>query len=170
MTRASIVATDISTLLYAHPGVALGALGMLASGAAAAAMAGASAANLSAGAGLSDPAFAVLVSAAIGVTVLLTLLTTQRFLRRRRRRSQRRHESHIALPQESVMLQIYVKASETLRKFAADTTGTTGIEYGLITAGIAITGIPAVGMLGGELSELFNTIRCDGFPPVCVLR
>ncbi len=84
MTQASIVATDIGTLLYAHPGVALGALGMLAGGAAASVVAGASAANLSAGAGLSDPAFATLVSAAIGVAALLTLLTTQRFLQRRR--------------------------------------------------------------------------------------
>ena len=84
MTQARIVATDIGTLLYAHPGVALGALGMLAGGAAASVVAGASAANLSAGAGLSDPAFATLVSAAIGVTALLTLLTIQRFLRRRR--------------------------------------------------------------------------------------
>ena len=87
MTQASIVATDISTLLYAHRGVALGALGMLAGGAAASVVAGASAANLSAGAGLSDPAFATLVSAAIGVTALFTLLTTQRFLRRRQARA-----------------------------------------------------------------------------------
>ncbi len=87
MTQASIVATDIGTLLYAHPGVALGALGMLAGGAAASVAAGASAANLSAGAGLSDPACAALVSAAIGVAVLLTLLTTQRFLRRRQARA-----------------------------------------------------------------------------------
>ncbi len=83
MTQASIVATDIGTLLYAHPGVALGALGMFACGAAAG-TAGALAASLSAGAGLSDPTFAALVSAVIGVAALLTLLTTQRFLQRRR--------------------------------------------------------------------------------------
>ncbi len=86
MTQVRIVATDIGTLLRAHPGVALVALGMLAGGAAASVAAGASAANLSAGAGLSDPAFAALVSAAIGVTVPLTLLTTQRFLRHRQAR------------------------------------------------------------------------------------
>ncbi len=68
------------------------------------------------------------------------------------------------------MLKLYVKASEPLRKFMADAAGATGIEYGLIAAGIAIMGIPAVGMLGGGLSELFNTIRCKGFPPVCVVR
>ncbi len=87
MTQVRIVATDIGTLLRAHPGAALVALGMLAGGAAASVAAGASAANLSAGAGLSDPAFAALVSAAIGVAALLTLLTTQRFLRRRQARA-----------------------------------------------------------------------------------
>ncbi len=68
------------------------------------------------------------------------------------------------------MLKLYVIAYEPLRKFAADAAGTTGIEYGLIAAGIAIMGIPAVAMFGGELSELFNRIRCDGFPPICVVR
>ncbi len=87
MTQASIVTTDIGTLLYVHQGVARGVLGMLAGGAAASVAAGASAANLSAGAGLSDPAFAALVSAAIGVAALLTLLTTRRFLRRRQARA-----------------------------------------------------------------------------------
>ncbi len=81
MTRVRIVATDIGTLLRAHPGIALVALGMLAGGAAVSVVAGISAASLSAGAGLSDPAFAALVSAAIGVAALLTLLTIQRFLR-----------------------------------------------------------------------------------------
>ncbi len=87
MTQARIVTTDISTLLCAHPGAALGALGMLAGGAAVSVVAGISAASLSAGAGLSDPAFAALVSAVIGVAALLTLLTTQRFLRRRQARA-----------------------------------------------------------------------------------
>ena len=68
------------------------------------------------------------------------------------------------------MLQGYIKASETLRKFAADTAGATGIEYGLIVAGIALMGIPSVSMLGGEIAELFETIKCEGFPPVCVVK
>ncbi len=87
MTQASIEATDIGTLLYAHPGVALGALGMTACGTAAAVVAGVSAASLSAGAGLSDPAIAALVSAVIGVIALLTFLTTQRFVRHRQART-----------------------------------------------------------------------------------
>ena len=68
------------------------------------------------------------------------------------------------------MLKLYVKASELLRTFTADAAGATGVEYGLIAAGIAIMGLPAMGMLGGEISELFNTIRCEGFPPVCLVR
>ncbi len=68
------------------------------------------------------------------------------------------------------MLQRYIKASETLWKFAANTTGATAIEFGLIVAGIAAMSIPAVSMLGGEISELFITIRCEGFPPICLVR
>ncbi len=68
------------------------------------------------------------------------------------------------------MLQGYIKASETLRKFTADTAGAKGIEYGLIAAGIAIMGISGVEMLGGELAELFDAIRCDGFQPICVVN
>ncbi len=79
MTQASIAATDTNMLLYAHPGVALGALGMLAAAAAAA--------DLSASAGLADPALAALVSAAVGVAALLTFLTTQRFIRRHQTRA-----------------------------------------------------------------------------------
>ncbi len=68
------------------------------------------------------------------------------------------------------MLQRYIKASETLRKFTANTTGTTAIEFGLIAAGVAAMTIPAVGILGGKISELFNSIRCEGFPPICLVR
>ena len=87
MTQASIAATDTNMLPYAHPGVALGALGMLAAGTAAAVAAGASAADLSASAGVADPALAALVSAAVGVAALLTFLTTQRFIRRHQTRA-----------------------------------------------------------------------------------
>ena len=68
------------------------------------------------------------------------------------------------------MLQGYIKASETLKRFAANTTGATAIEFGLIAAGVAAMTIPAVGILGGEISELFNSIRCEGFPPICLVR
>ena len=82
MTQASIAATDTSKRPLAHPGVALGALGILAAGAAAAVIAGATTASLSMHAALSDPALAALVSAAIGVAALVTLPTIQRFVRR----------------------------------------------------------------------------------------
>ncbi len=68
------------------------------------------------------------------------------------------------------MLKLYIKATETLRRFAADTAGATGIEYGLIAGGIALMGIPAVAMLGDQMADLFNDIRCEAFPPICLVR
>ncbi len=56
------------------------------------------------------------------------------------------------------MLGLYVKLSENIRKFAADKSGVTAIEYGLIAAGIAVAIIVAVGLLGTELSALFDTV------------
>ena len=45
-----------------------------------------------------------------------------------------------------------------LHRFMADRSGATAIEYGLIAAGIAVAIIVAVGLLGDNLSTLFNTI------------
>ena len=56
------------------------------------------------------------------------------------------------------MLQLYVGLSEKIRKFAADASGATAIEYGLIAALIGIVIIGALILLGPELSKLFNTI------------
>ncbi len=56
------------------------------------------------------------------------------------------------------MLGLYVKLSEKIRKFAADESGVTAIEYGLIAAGIAVAIIVAVGLLGTELSAMFDTV------------
>ncbi len=56
------------------------------------------------------------------------------------------------------MLNLYVNLSEKIRKFAADESGVTAIEYGLIAAGIAVAIIVAVGLLGTELSALFDTV------------
>ncbi len=47
---------------------------------------------------------------------------------------------------------------ELLHRFLADRSGATAIEYGLIAAGIAVAIIVAVGLLGDNLSTLFNTI------------
>ena len=56
------------------------------------------------------------------------------------------------------MLGLYVNLSEKIRKFAADESGVTAIEYGLIAAGIAVAIITAVGLLGDELSDMFDDV------------
>ena len=56
------------------------------------------------------------------------------------------------------MLNLYVNLSEKIRKFAADESGVTAIEYGLIAAGIAVAIITAVGLLGDELSDMFDDV------------
>ncbi len=56
------------------------------------------------------------------------------------------------------MLGLYVNLSEKIRKFAADASGATAIEYGLIAAGIAVAIITAVGLLGTELSAMFTAV------------
>lgn len=50
------------------------------------------------------------------------------------------------------------RAMNTVRRFIADETAATAIEYGLIAAGIAIAIITAVKGLGTKLSSNFNTI------------
>jgi pilus assembly protein Flp/PilA len=45
-----------------------------------------------------------------------------------------------------------------LKRFAADESGATAIEYGLIAALIAVAIIVAATTLGGNLSSLFNNI------------
>ncbi len=56
------------------------------------------------------------------------------------------------------MLQPYVGVSEKIKRFRADLSGATAIEYGLIAALIGIVIIGALILLGPELSKLFNTI------------
>ncbi len=47
---------------------------------------------------------------------------------------------------------------QLIRKFLADDSGATAIEYGLIAAGIALAIIVAVNTLGTTISNEFNTI------------
>ncbi len=47
---------------------------------------------------------------------------------------------------------------ELLHRFLADRSGATAIEYGLIASGIAVAIIVAVGLVGDNLSLLFDTI------------
>ena len=59
------------------------------------------------------------------------------------------------------MLRHYVKLSESIRKFAADASGATAIEYGLIAAGIAVAIIVTVGLLGDELAAMFGQVQAE---------
>ncbi|MBM3517365.1 MAG: Flp family type IVb pilin [Alphaproteobacteria bacterium] len=51
-----------------------------------------------------------------------------------------------------------VKAGHTIRRLGRDTSGVTTIEYGLIAGAIAVVIIAAVVLLGGNISDLFNTV------------
>jgi pilus assembly protein Flp/PilA len=46
----------------------------------------------------------------------------------------------------------------TLKRFLADETAATAIEYGLIAAGIAVAIITVVGTLGTKLNATFTSI------------
>jgi len=48
--------------------------------------------------------------------------------------------------------------SAVLRRFLADQSGATAIEYGLIAAGISVTIIAAVQSLGGRIGTTFNNV------------
>ena len=80
MTQANPADTRIGDLLCARPDVALGAVGMLAVGTAAAVGAGSSATSVALAAGLADPAVAAFAALVVGTTALLTFLTTRRFV------------------------------------------------------------------------------------------
>ena len=56
------------------------------------------------------------------------------------------------------MIRHLVELLAKIRKFAADTSGATAIEYGLIAAGIAIAIVVAVGLLGTKLDAVFTNI------------
>jgi len=48
--------------------------------------------------------------------------------------------------------------SAVLRRFLADQSGATAIEYGLIAAGISVAIIAAVQSLGGRIRTTFNNV------------
>ena len=56
------------------------------------------------------------------------------------------------------MIRHLVELSARIRKFAADTSGATAIEYVLIAAGIAMAIVVTVGFLGDELALLFQEL------------
>ena len=49
--------------------------------------------------------------------------------------------------------------SNLIRKFLADQSGATSIEYGLIAAGIGVALITLVGNVGTELQNLFTNLQ-----------
>ncbi len=56
------------------------------------------------------------------------------------------------------MIRHVVELLAKIRKFAADASGATAIEYGLIAAGIAVAIIVAVGLVGTKLTAMFTTV------------
>jgi pilus assembly protein Flp/PilA len=48
---------------------------------------------------------------------------------------------------------------KTIRRFLADESGATAIEYGLIAAGIALAIIAVVNGMGGRLNTKFTSIN-----------
>ncbi len=56
------------------------------------------------------------------------------------------------------MVHLYVGLRESIRKFAADASGATAIEYGLIAALVGVVVIGALTLLGPELGNMFNSI------------
>ena len=51
-----------------------------------------------------------------------------------------------------------------VNRFAADQSGATAIEYGLIAAIVSIAIVTALTSLGGKVVGLFNKVS-DGIPP-----
>jgi pilus assembly protein Flp/PilA len=54
---------------------------------------------------------------------------------------------------------VYTGSMETVRRFLADETGATAIEYGLIAAGISLAIIAIVNGLGTKLNTKFTSIN-----------
>jgi pilus assembly protein Flp/PilA len=55
--------------------------------------------------------------------------------------------------------EVYRGSMETVRRFLADETGATAIEYGLIAAGISLAIIAIVNGLGTKLNTKFTSIN-----------
>ena len=48
-----------------------------------------------------------------------------------------------------------------IKKFIQDQSGATAIEYGLIAALVSIAAIVAMGAMGNELGDMFNTVASE---------
>jgi len=61
--------------------------------------------------------------------------------------------------QRPFTFEVYRGSMETVRRFLADETGATAIEYGLISAGISLAIIAIVNGLGTKLNTKFTSIN-----------
>ena len=56
------------------------------------------------------------------------------------------------------MLSLYTNLASRLRR---EETGATAVEYGIMVALIAVVIIVAVGLLGGTLNGMFESVQCS---------
>ena len=54
-----------------------------------------------------------------------------------------------------------IRIGETLRRFAADNSGATAVEYGLLVAFIALAIVVAVNQVGTGISRVFNSLAAS---------
>ncbi len=54
-----------------------------------------------------------------------------------------------------------IRIGETLRRFAADNSGATAVEYGLLVAFIALAIVVAVNQVGTGISRVFNSLSAS---------
>ena len=54
-----------------------------------------------------------------------------------------------------------VGLSENIKRFTADASGATAIEYSLIVVGIALAIVVSVGLLGGALNLFFSDLQAS---------
>ncbi len=62
---------------------------------------------------------------------------------------------------EDVMVRQCVGLSEHIKRFTADASGATAIEYSLIVVGIALAIVVSVGLLGGALNLFFSDLQAS---------
>ncbi len=52
-----------------------------------------------------------------------------------------------------------IEMLKNLRRFLKDESGTTAVEYGLITSGISVVIIPSVAGVGNKLVTIFTAVQ-----------
>ena len=54
-----------------------------------------------------------------------------------------------------------IRIGETVRRFAADDSGATAVEYGLLVAFIALAIVVAVSQVGTKISAVFDSLSAS---------